>query len=116
MNLRKLISVCALIAMLVAQVSIAQHSAVHVNHDVSLHLEAAHLSADKDSDSDQQNKQHQCPECFLTKTLQSAFYNQELFLLPNSAVETASPASLMHAPIKLSSNANTARAPPRFLI
>jgi hypothetical protein len=116
MNLRKLISVCALIAMLVAQVSIAQHSAVHVNHDVSLHQEAAHLSADKDSDSDQQNTQHQCPECFLTKTLRNAFYNQEPALFPNHAAETDSPASRIHAPIKLSYNANTARAPPRFLI
>jgi hypothetical protein len=119
MNVRKLISLCALITLLVAQVAIAQHSTIHVNHDVSLHQEASDQSANKadtHSDNEEQSKQHQCPECFLTKTLQSAFYNQEQALFPNRAAETDSPAHRMHAPVKLSYNANTARAPPRFLI
>jgi hypothetical protein len=119
MNLRKLISLCALLALFVAQISVAHHSAVHIDHGITHHQDAPQLQAENvsaHSDHDQQSKQHQCPECLLNKTLQGAFYNQQaaLFHVLSSEKTTAPQHINFHTNVIY--NANAARAPPRFLI
>ncbi len=74
MHLRKIISVWAILALAFAQIAIAQHNAVHLDHgSQSIQIEK-HVSADHEQDDENTPSPHECPECLLVKSLQTAFH------------------------------------------
>tara|TARA_B100001179_G_scaffold225958_1_gene206385 strand:+ start:2208 stop:2549 length:342 start_codon:yes stop_codon:yes gene_type:complete len=113
MHFRKVIFSCLILAVFMAQFSIAQHEAVHPDHVLNITLNHQIETGQEDPD---QHKQPDCAECLLTKTLQTAFYNSPSLItvdfplldnvfLPVEAVKQAKRFTFYHV-----------RAPPLFLI
>jgi|TARA_R110000868_G_scaffold219564_4_gene470633 hypothetical protein len=77
MSFRKTISVLAVLAFAFAQIAIAQHNAVHFDHgfegQMAQHVDVDHGEPDKRAPSS-----HVCPEYLLSKTLQVAFYAEDV--------------------------------------
>lgn len=116
MDFRKFISVWALLALMVGQVLLAQHSATHIDHGFSQEVVVASDEVNDSHHHDEDSKKHECPECLLTKSLQTAFYHgpvtlsfapqvKALILQPESSIFY-----LNHY------NSNSPRAPPVTLI
>ena len=60
---------------MIAQIAVAQHSAVHFDHGFeAFHLEhhAADHNTDNNDDSNNQKSHYECPEYLLTKSMQHA--------------------------------------------
>ncbi len=107
-------------AFMAAQVSLAQHSAVHIDHGFSQDVVAFHHCDDEyghDHDHhDENNVKHDCPECLLAKTLQAAFYYMPAtFLFEQRADDTLKTYQSIVA-VKDYFNPNAPRAPPIALI
>lgn len=119
MHYKKLISLWALLALMFGQVSLAHHSATHIDHGASQNLivfnDADH-GHEHEHDEEHKKKTHACPQCVLTKSLQTAFYNSFAVLLSVPQTETILPTQQSYL---ISSNhfkANAPRAPPAILI
>ncbi len=103
----------ALLALLLGQVALADHSATHVDHDFQ--QEASSISHG-DHNHDEDHKAHECPKCVLTQSLQAAFYDASAILPLASQAEIITP---LQQPVMVSIhqyNAHPARAPPAILI
>jgi hypothetical protein len=105
----------ALFALIIAQIFIAQHSATHINHGLSFDQHASH-AADNDHPDHQNNKKHECPECLLTKSLQTAFYSIPSVVSIVTVSNTIASRQEFFIVGKENYKANIARAPPVFLI
>lgn len=117
MHFKKLISLWALLALMLGQAALIQHSATHIDHGISFELVSSHSDTSNHNHSDQEESdKHQCPECVLTKSLQAAFYNSSSVLLLSLQAEAIEPTqqSLMIAINRY--QANAPRAPPAILI
>ena len=115
MSFRKFISIWALLALMLGQVTLAQHSASHIDHGFSQEVTTSH-NDHSDHKQDPHKKKHECPECLLTKSLQAAFYNTPVTLAFALQAETL---AQIQQPITIAVNrykANSPRAPPAFLI
>ena len=116
MHLRKLILIWALLALMLGQVTLAQHSVSHIDHGFS-HAVSSHGDHDEHhNDKDNNNKKHECPECLLTKSLQTAFYNAPFTLSFVPQVETLVLQQRISVVSLKQYNSNTPRAPPAILI
>ncbi len=115
MNLRKLVSIWALLALMLAQVTLAQHSASHIDHGFSQEITASQ-SAHDEHQHDKDNKKHECPECLLTKSLQAAFYNTPVTLAFFIQSDVILPQQYSFANFVRRYNSNSPRAPPTILI
>lgn len=113
MHLKKFVSLWALLALLLGQVALAQHSANHTDHGVSFELSSSHSD---DHDHQEKSKKHQCPECVLTKSLQTAFYNAPVTLSFNFRTEVLLPQQYFIVTAVNHYNSNSPRAPPAILI
>lgn len=105
----------ALLAVMLGQVTLAQHSASHIDHGFSQEVVASHSGHNEDQ-HDKDNKQHECPECLLTKSLQAAFYNTSVtlaFVLQSEVLLHQQPSFATDANRY---NSNSPRAPPVTLI
>ena len=60
---------------MLGQVALAQHSAKHIDHGFPQEIAAFHDDHDEHHHDDEENKEHECSECLLTQSLQTAFYN-----------------------------------------
>lgn len=100
---------------MVGQVALAHHSASHIDHGFSQELTASY-NDHSNHKQDHHKKKHECPECLLTKSLQSAFYNAPVTLsfTAQGEVLTTTQQSLTIAVNRY--KANPPRAPPAFLI
>ncbi len=121
-DFKKLIGVWAVLALAVAQIAVAQHNAVHPDHGfellssqqvVDVHSDHQH---DHDHEQDKNGVSHQCPECLLVKTLQTAFFSNST--AASIAIEGQGPFVATEAPVlsKASSKAYNPRAPPVLFI
>jgi hypothetical protein len=113
MRFRKFISLWALSALMLGQVALSQHSATHINHGFCFEVAASHHD---DHDHQEESEKHQCPECVLTKSLQTALYNASFTLSFTSQEEAFLP---QQQSLRIAVNrykANSARAPPSILI
>ncbi len=117
MDFRKLISIWALLALMLGQVALAQHSATHIDHGISLEFVSSHSDDyTHDHNDREEGNKHQCPECVLTKALQTAFYNASTTLFPAS--QTGATVQTYQS-FKVAINrykTNAPRAPPVVLI
>lgn len=113
MRFRKLISICALLALMFGQVVLAQHNATHIDHGISFELAFSH---NDEHHHQEEREKHQCPECVLTKLLQTAFYNVSSTLLSASQVGTLTPEHESLTVVNNNYKANSPRAPPAILI
>ena len=113
MHFRKLVSLWALLALMFGQVALAHHSATHIDHRIS--YESASTYNDEHNDQEESTK-HQCPECVLTKSLQTAFYNATATLFYASQAEVLLPQEYSFATVVNRYNSNSPRAPPAILI
>ena len=78
MRSRNLISLWVLLALVLGQFVLAQHSATHIEHGFSQEIiaESHHEGHDHDHHhGDEEKRAHECSECFLIQSLQVAFYN-----------------------------------------
>jgi len=115
MHFRKFISIWALLALM-----IAQHSASHIDHVFSQEVADSHAGHDEhyhdEHHHDEDHEKHECPECLLTKSLQTAYYNASIVL---SFVQQADELILQQQYFITSLNrykAHPPRAPPAILI
>ena len=115
MHFRKFISIWALLALMIGQVTLAQHSASHIDHRFSQEIAVSHDGHDKHQ-SDKSKKKHECPECLLTKSLQAAFYNAPSTLLVTLGAETFATTQQSLTIAVNRYQANPPRAPPAILI
>lgn len=108
----------ALLALAFAQFAIAGHSAVHADHAFEIAHAQQQISHDHNSghgDSDAP-RPHECPECLLVKSLQTAFHASDVgvadFALPAETVSSTKTPYISQAV----SSPYSPRAPPAFLI
>lgn len=114
MHFRKFISLWALLALMLGQIALAQHSASHIDHGISFELTSS--GNDEHHHHQEDSKKHQCPECVLTKSFQTAFYNISTALSFAINIEILTPAQ---QDLLISINhykAQNPRAPPVTLI
>ena len=104
----------ALLALMLGQVTLAQHSASHIDHGFS-HVVSSHADHDEHH-NDKDEKKHECPECLLTKSLQTAFYNTPFTLSFVPQVKTLVLQQRLSVVSLKQYNSNTPRAPPATLI
>ena len=72
---RKIITLCAFLALLFGQISLARHSAAHIDHRFSENIIASHDNHNHDEHHHHhhnEQSEHECPECLLTASLQAA--------------------------------------------
>ena len=100
---------------MLGQVALAQHSASHIEHGFSQEILASHSGHDEHQ-NDQDNKKHDCPECLLTKSLQTAFYNAPAIFVVNLGSETLVVPKQSYLIAKNRYRTNSPRAPPINLI
>lgn len=74
MRFKKIISVWAILALAFVQIAIAQHNAVHLDHGFQIVQTEQQASADQERGNEDTPPSHECPECLLTKSLQTAFH------------------------------------------
>jgi len=115
MHFIKFISLWALIALMFGQVALAYHSASHIEHGFSQEMVASNDIHDEHN-HDKENRKHECPECLLTKSLQTAFYNAPITLHFSLQAETVIFTTLIPTASVSLYNSNTPRAPPTVLI
>lgn len=115
MHFRKLISIWALIALMIAQLAVAQHSAAHFDHGFeTLHLEQH--AADDNHDTGDQNPHYECPEYLLTKSMQHALLGDVAYSYVPSVSHHA---FYIHDDEIIAARKTSpyqSRAPPAFLI
>jgi hypothetical protein len=114
MHFKKFISLWALLALMLGQVTLAQHNASHIDHGFSQAV-TSHGGQDEHQ-NDKDNKKHECPECLLTKSLQTAFYNVSVALSFTSEAEALVPQQQSLTIAVNLYKANSPRAPPTLLI
>lgn len=115
MHSRKLVSIWALLALMLGQVTLAQHSASHIDHGFSQEITVSHNLCDEHQ-HDKEDQKHECPECLLTKSLQAAFYNTPVTLAFALKSEVLRPQQYSVATVVNRYNSNSPRAPPVTLI
>lgn len=101
----------ALVALLAGQIALAQHSAVHPDHSL------VSLQTQHEGDPPEQGTHKKvCPECLLSKSLQTAYIAQTGTVLVDLASEQilATPTPLFLA--GFIRTAHHPRGPPAFLI
>ena len=111
MHFRKFLTIGALLTIMLGQVALAQHSATHIEHEFSQEIVVCH-----DDHHDEDREPHECSECFLINSLQTAFYNDPVTLL---VVLEAEHLTLLEKSLIVSNTrytSNPPRAPPTFLI
>lgn len=112
MRFRKTISILTLLALMLGNLTFSQHLASHVDHDFSQEVVASHDEHQKHHDSNQ----HECPECFLAKSLQTAFYNASALLPDITQVKILELSRRSFVVFMERDKANAPRAPPVILI
>ena len=115
MHFRNFISTWALLALMLGQVTLAQHSASHIDHGFPQESLTSYDENHEHQD-DKDNKKHECPECLLTKSLQTAFYNTPFTLSLVPEVETLALLQRFSVVSLNRYNSNSPRAPPATLI
>lgn len=117
MHLKKIVSAWALLALVIAQVAVSQHSASHIDHGFDSGKLSVSISGDNHQKQDSpKNQKHKCPECLLTKSLQTAFYNTPAILSVDITTGVTVFSVRKDIPFQAAYNANSPRAPPVFLI
>jgi len=115
MHFKKIISVWAILALAFAQIAIAQHNAVHLDHgfqsQIEQHADAGHEHEDKNTPF-----LHECPECLLTKTLQTAFHAGDTLALKDTLSENLFSLTETSFISNAVASAYNPRAPPILLI
>lgn len=115
MHLKKIISLWALLALIFGQITLAHHSASHIDHGFSQEISITHDVGDNHHHH-KDNKKHKCPECLLTKSLQTVFYNAPITLFFSSKIENIAPVKQSLIVYGFYYNPNSPRAPPAILI
>ena len=113
MNFKKLTSFCALLILLFVQMALAQHNASHIDHANSFELATSHGD---EHDHQDKSEKHQCPECILTKSLLTAYYNSPAPFTFSLKAESFISIDKTSVFSKSYFNPNTPRAPPSILI
>jgi ABC-type Zn2+ transport system substrate-binding protein/surface adhesin len=119
MHLKKFISLWALMALMLGQLALAEHNASHMDHHLSSDVVAVHYEDhghEHDHDHQKETKEHQCPECLLTKSLQTAFFHSPKPLLVALSSEDLTSIHQSLAVKFYRNKANAPRAPPVILI
>ena len=120
MHFKKLISLWVLLTLMLGQLALAEHSAIHIDHDFSQEITVSYEQHDNhyhgDCGHQEKNEQHQCLECVLATSLQAAFYNSPITLSATSHVEDLLPIQQSFTVVVSHDKANVPRAPPSILI
>lgn len=116
MHFKKIITVWTVLALAFAQIAIAQHSSVHLDHGFQSIQAETHASANQEPNNEDVPESHECPECLLVKSLQTAFYSDSAItvvsILKNTPFLSSNPSYVSNAV----ASAYTPRAPPLLLI
>lgn len=115
MNFRKLISLWALLALMLGQIALAEHSVSHIDHGL-FQGEALSHEGHSDHKHDNGDKKHECPECLLTKSLQTAFYSAPFAITFILGAQTLTAQHQSFVAADKGYQANLPRAPPVFFI
>jgi len=101
---------------MLGQVTLAQHSATHIEHGFPQEIMASHDDHDDHHhDHGEDNEPHECPECLLTKSLQTAFYNAPIALSIIISVRAITLPKQSHIVSSSRYKSNAPRAPPFIL-
>ena len=111
MQLKNIISLWVLSALLIAQLAVAGHSAAHPDHG----FETAGISQSH-TDTDHNKRGHDCPECLLSKSLQAALYSEGIVVISLELRATDLSLPEHYSVSSESLKPYRSRAPPRFLI
>lgn len=115
MDFKKLISIWALLALILGQIALSEHSASHIEHGFSQETVASNDIHDGHH-HDKDSKKHECPECLLAKSLQTAFYSAPIELSFSLKAEVVALTTQIPTISINRYNSNTPRAPPTDLI
>lgn len=96
---------------MLGQLSLAEHNATHIDHGFSQEIVSSHDGHDN-HDHDEQNNEHSCPECVLTKSLQTAFYNAPTLDFIHPEVQSYVLLSQSNVIVGARYKAHSPRAPP----
>ena len=99
------------------QVALAAHSATHIDHGISHEVIALQdQDGNHENNHEHQKKKHDCPECVLTKSLQTAFYNTPALISVYSGMDVSPLSSHFNIFVEARYKAHSPRAPPAILI
>lgn len=116
MHFKKIISVWAILALAFAQIAIAQHNAVHLGHGFQSIQVGQQANIDHERDNEDTPPSHECPECLLVKSLQTAFHADSALTVDFTLGQNLfSPDDSSFIPSTVASAYNP-RAPPVLLI
>ena len=118
MHFRRFITVWALLAIMFGQVALAQHNAAHIEHGFSQKISTtSHDGHEHHHDEDHEDSQkHNCSECVLTHSLQTAFYHAPALLFIHIKAEPLTASTPFHIMAISHYKSNPPRAPPFILI
>lgn len=118
MHFRKLVSIWGILALLIAQIAVAHHSAVHIDHGLDLQHSTAQqqILETADDHDDAPIASHDCPECLLIKTLQTAYHGGHNALHAPVIKAVSEPPAVNTLHSQTQSRAYNPRAPPAVLI
>ena len=115
MVFRRLSALCMFMTLLFAQVATAHHSAVHLDHAISVVSYSSEIESDHEQDH-QKTLRHVCPECLLSKSLNVALSVTDVSdaYISFETLETSIENDTVYAAYL--TKYTHARAPPSFLI
>lgn len=117
MRFKKFTLIWALLVLILGQAALVEHNVAHMDHGFSQETATFHGHHDEHQhDNDENNEKHECPECLLTQSLQTAFYNAPVALSLVTKTEILTPQQQYFTIAINRYKANSPRAPPVNLI
>ena len=118
MHFRRFIAGWALLAIMLGQVALAQHSATHIEHGFLQEISTtSHEGHEDHHDEDHHDSQkHNCSECALIQSLQTAFYHAPALLFTRIKAEPLTASTPFHIMAISHYKSSPPRAPPFILI
>lgn len=108
----KLLAICMFAILVFGQMAISVHSAVHIDSEIT---NSAYTSDDHNSNHDDKDLKHQCPECLLTQAFQFAILT-DVFYVSERACFKCTFITRWHSNTSLNLHSYQARGPPLLLI
>lgn len=116
MQFRKIVFAWVVFALTFAQFAIAWHSVIHPDHGFEGLQAQQQASLDHEHSDENPSRSHKCPECFLVKSLQTAFYFDSIaFVDVALSAQDIPPVEIPYVRQGIENHYNP-RAPPAFLI
>lgn len=120
MQKTRIISLWVIVAMMIGQIVIAQHHSVHISHNLVQesydYSHNQHGHSHDHHEHEEEKSEHNCSECLLNQSLQTAFHNPPVTLFGDLTSERLAIFTQESVVVGSYYNPNAPRAPPITLI